>query len=114
MQAQRGRRIIPDAACQKFKVQVCPGGTARLSGSAQPLACCNHLPGPDIEILHVGIERFLPVPMGQPDIVAVSGSTPGGGHHAVQCRKAGVPSPQARSTPRWKAFSPVKGSSRQP
>ena len=25
--------------------------------------------------------------MGQPDIVAVSGSTPGGGHHAVQCRK---------------------------
>ena len=68
-------------------MQVCPGGTARPSGSAQPLARCNHLPGPDIEILHVGIERFLPVPMGQPDIVAVSGSTPGGGHHAVQCRK---------------------------
>ena len=61
---------------------MCPGGTARLSGSAQPLARCNHLPGPDIEILHVGIERFLPIPMGQPDIVAVSGSTAGGSHHA--------------------------------
>ena len=87
MQAQCGRRIIPDAACQKFKVQVCPGGTARLSDCPKALARLHHFPCPDIEILHVGIDCFLPVPMGQPDIVAVSGSTPGGGHHAVQCRK---------------------------
>ena len=108
MQAQRGRRIIPDAACQKFKVQVCPGGTARLSGSAQPLACCNHLPGPDIEILHVGIERFLPVPMGQPDIVAVSGSTPGGGHHASSAARLVCPPRRQGPRPGGRLF-PGKG-----
>ena len=47
-------------------MEVCSGGPACLSDCPKTLARLHHFPCPDIEILHVGIDCFLPVPMGNP------------------------------------------------
>ena len=64
-------------------MEVCPGGAAGLPCCAQRLARLHHLPGPDEEVLEVGVKRLLPAAVAQAEIVAVGRAPPGGRYDAV-------------------------------
>ena len=84
-------------------MQVRPGGPPGPADGAQRLPRLHDLPRPDIEILHVGVERLLPVRVGDPHTIAVAAAPAGRSDDPAHCRQH----PAALRA--GKVDSPVKG-----